>query len=449
MFKFDSFCFLCFTLLISCSKSTDSNNPNNNNTGNPNSDTATIRITSINPTHGPANTIDTISGQNFNKISVLDSVSINGKRVTLISKTAEKIIVQIPTRTGTGNIEIWYQGKLVQGPVFNYDSLLVVTTIAGSTEAASVNGQGINARFNNPQGIAVDLSGNIYVADSNAIRKISPSGNVTTLAGSLTGYGSYMDGVGTEARFCNTWGLAMGTDSFLYVGDHYNYRIRKVSLSGVVTTLAGISWWNNNSGPLGGQIDGNSTIATFNSPAGIAVDNQNNVYVADLNNHKIRKITAGGLVSSYAGGGYYNYGFMDGAAATSLFRTPHSVAIDPSGNLFVSEWENHRIRKITPNGIVSTMFGPLEPLLTGYTSLFLASALATDKYGNLFFAIPVGIIKVSPNGSIIRYATGGIGDMDGPVQIATFRSINDIVVDNNTGNLYLTDKYKIRKIEWQ
>lgn len=428
---------LCISFFTSCSKTDDPSIPV----------ISDITITSITPTHGPSNTIDTIIGKNFNKIPVLDSVLINGKRLTIISKTDEKIIVQIPALTGTGNIDIWYQGKLIRGPVFNYDSTFYVTTVAGSsTEAASLDGQGLNARFNNPQGIAVDQAGNIYVADSNAIRKITPQGNVTTLAGSLNGYGSYLDGTGSAARFSNTWGLAMGSDGFLYVGDHYNYRIRKVSLSGVVTTLAGITW---NGGPLDGFVDGNASIATFNTPAGITIDNQNNIYVADLYNHKIRKVTSAGIVSSYAGGSYYNYGFMDGPAASSLFYSPHAVAVDPSGNVFVSEWANHRIRKITPNGTVTTILGPSEPALTGYLNLFSSSALATDKDGNLFFAIPVGIIKRTPNGTIIRYATGGIGEIDGPVQIASFRQINGIAYEASTGNLYITDRYRVRKISWQ
>ena len=433
------FCFslLCSSFSLSCNKISDTNN----------STISDITITSISPTHGPSNTIDTIIGKNFDKIPVLDSVLLNGKKLTLISKSPEKIIVQIPTLAGTGNIDIWYQGKRIRGPIFNYDSVLFVTTLAGSsTEAASLDGQGLNARFNNPQGIAVDQLGNIYVADSNAIRKITPLGNVTTLAGSLTGFGSYLDGTGSAARFSNTWGLAIGIDGFLYVGDHYNYRIRKVSLSGVVTTLVGITW---NTGPLGGQIDGSASVATFNSPAGITLDNQNNVYVADLYNNKIRKITTGGMVSSYAGGSYYNYGFMDGPAATSLFFTPGAVAADPSGNVFVSDWGNHRIRKITPSGTVTTLLGSLEPSLTGITSLFFSSALTTDKDGNLFFAIPVGIIKMTPAGTIIRYATGGIGEIDGPAQIATYRSINGIAIDATTGNLYITDRYRIRKIAWQ
>jgi len=435
--------FLCYFFSVSCNKNTDTTNTIVNPTV---SDTAIV-ITSINPTHGSSNTITTIIGKNFDKILVLDSVLLNGKKMTVISKSQDQIIAQIPALAGTGNINVYFQGRITYGPVFNYDSVLMVTTLAGSsTVAASLDGQGLNARFNNPQGIAVDPTGNIYVADSNAIRKITPQGNVTTLAGSLTGYGSYLDGTGSAARFSNTWGLAMGTDGFLYVGDHYNYRIRKVSLSGVVTTLAGITW---NTGPSGGQIDGSASVATFNSPAGVTVDNQNNVYVADLNNNKIRKVTPSGMVSSFAGGGYYNYGFLDGPAATSLFFTPHAVAVDPSGNVFVSDGGNHRIRKISANGTVTTLLGPLEPTITGTGTLFSASALAADRDGNLFFAIPVGIIKMTPSGNIIRYATGGIGETDGPAQIATYRSINGIAIDAVTGDLYITDRYRIRKIGWQ
>jgi hypothetical protein len=99
--------------------------------------------------------------------------------------------------------------------------------------------------------------------------------------------------------------------------------------------------------------------------------------------------------------------------------------------------------------MVSTLLGPLEPSITGIGTLFLANALATDKYGNLFFAIREGIIKMTPSGNIIRYATGGVGETDGPAQIATYRSINGIAIDNATGDLYITDWHRVRKIAWQ
>jgi hypothetical protein len=178
------------------------------------------------------------------------------------------------------------------------------------------------------------------------------------------------------------------------------------------------------------------------------LDAQNNVYVADIGNNKVRKVTPTGFVSSLASSDYYNYGFLDGPVSTSLFFNPGAVAADPAGNIFVGDWENHRLRKIAPNGTTTTLLGPLEPSITGTSSLFQAIALATDKTGNLFFSIPVGIIKITPDGRIIRYATGGTGEVDGPVQIATYRSIRGIAVDES-GNLFITDNHRVRKIAWQ
>lgn len=405
-----------------------------------------ITITSLRPVHGPFGTIDTLIGKGFDKIPVLDSVLLNGKKLTLINRGPEQVIVKIPEMAGTGTIDIWYEGKVVHGPVFNYDSTLLVTTLAGSgREPGARDGQGLDARFYGPQGIALDGAGNVYVADlgNNAIRKITPQGTVTTLAGLLGEMGAYADGKGAAARFGAPTGLAIGPDGFLYVGDQYNFRVRKVSLSGDVTTLAGVTW---NTGPEGGQIDGSALVATFNAPFGVAVDSKNNVYVADQQNHKVRRITPTGVVSTLAGGDYYHYGHQDGPASTSLFYNTYAVAADPIGNIYVFEGDGYYyIRKITPNNTVSTVFGPKWPAGSDY--LFRGSALATDKAGNLFFSIPEGILKRTSDGKIIPYAVGGIGELDGPAQVATYRSIAGIAIDAS-GNLYITDNNRIRKIAW-
>lgn len=419
--------------LLSCSKSGES--------------ISDITITAIRPTHGPFGTIDTIFGKGFDKIPELDSVLLNGKKLTILSRSAEQVIVKIPEMAGTGTIDIWYDGKMIKGPVFNYDSSLYVTTLAGNgREPGALDGQGVAARFNEPQGIAVDKDGNVYVADmvNHSIRKITPQGVVTTLAGNINGPNGYVDGKGATARFSAPNGLAMGPDGFLYVGDHYNYRIRKVSLAGDVTTFAGILW---NTGPEGGQVDGAASVATFNAPYGVAADQQGNIYVADQYNNRVRKITANGMVSTLAGGGYYHSGHKDGPASTSLFYNTYAVATDLSQNVYVFEGEGYNyIRKITPNGMVTTLMGPNWPV--GSPDLFRGKALATDKAGNLFFSVPEGIIKYTPDGKIVRYAVGGIGEVDGPSQIATYRAINGIAADN-LGNLYITDNNRIRKIAWR
>jgi sugar lactone lactonase YvrE len=236
----------------------------------------------------------------------------------------------------------------------------------------------------------------------------------------------------------------MGPDGFLYVGDHNNFRIRKVSLTGNVTTLAGVIW---NTGPEGGQIDGDASVATFDAPYGVTVDRKGNVYVADLYNNKVRKVTPTGVVTTHAGGDYYHYGRKDGPAATALFYSPFHIAADPSGNIYVTEGQGSNfIRKISHDGIVTTVLGPVWP--EGSHDLFRGGTLATDKIGNLFISIPEGILKRTPDGTIIRYAVGGIGETDGPAQVATYGFINGIAVDE-MNNLYITDNNRIRKIEWR
>ncbi|MCE7996898.1 MAG: hypothetical protein HEP71_33360, partial [Roseivirga sp.] len=251
----------------------------------------------------------------------------------------------------------------------------VVTTLAGSG-MGSADGTGTAASFYDVRGLAVDASGNIYAADrgNNRIRKISPSGVVVTLAGSLPGDN---DGTGTTARFNNPMGIAVDASGNVYVGDTNNNKIRKISPSGVVTTLAGTG--------SRGSIDGAGTVASFNSPEGIAVDDSGNVFVADSNNDRIRKVTPSGLVSTFAGS---SRGSNDGTGTAARFYDPRGVAFDAQGNLFVTDGANNKIRKITPSAVVSTLAGSgsatsLDGIGTtaGFNS---PSRIAFDVFGNAY-----------------------------------------------------------------
>jgi sugar lactone lactonase YvrE len=223
----------------------------------------------------------------------------------------------------------------------------VVTTLAGSTSAGSGDGTGSAAGFNSPSGVAVDASGNVFVADSgnNKIRKITPAGIVTTLAGSGA-YGS-ADGVGRSASFYGPVGVAVDASGNVYVADQTNNEIRKITPAGVVTTLAGSI--------AAGSADGTSSAASFNNPSGVAVDASSNVYVADTGNNEIREITPAGVVTTLAGSGAY--GSADGTGSSASFNDPFGVAVDASGNVYVADIYNFEIRKITPAGVVSTVVG--------------------------------------------------------------------------------------------
>ncbi|GHU61064.1 hypothetical protein FACS189445_2630 [Spirochaetia bacterium] len=216
----------------------------------------------------------------------------------------------------------------------------VVSTLAGSGTAGFANDTGTAAQFNSLHGITTDGSGNLYVADSsnNRIRKIDATGVVTTFAGSTQGFA---DDTGTAAQFNSPNGITIdGSGNHLYVADTGNHRIRKIVIStGVVSSLAG------NGTP--GYSMGTGTAAMFNQPNGITIDGSGNLYVADTHNHRIRQIViSSGVVTLLAG--YGSPGYADGTGTAARFNQPNGITIDGSGNLYVADTVNHRIRKIAP-----------------------------------------------------------------------------------------------------
>jgi sugar lactone lactonase YvrE len=232
----------------------------------------------------------------------------------------------------------------------------LVTTLAGTGSGGFGNGTGIHdVMFNDPNGLVTDPSGNVYIADAgnNMIRKITPDGVVTTLAGFAGSYGfGSENGVGTAASFNGPMGIAMDASGNFYVADSVNCLVRKITPAGVVTTLAGTVG-------VTGSANGSGTAASFNDPYSVAVDSSGNIYVADYGNNLIRKITPAGVVTTLAvsagGTGSANAGAAN-AGATS-FKDPSGMAFDSSGNLYVADAGNNLIRKITPAGVMTTLAG--------------------------------------------------------------------------------------------
>ena len=326
----------------------------------------------------------------------------------------------------------------------------VVTTLAGSAgKAGSANGTNSVARFNTPFGVAVDSSGNIYVADTDndTIRKITPAGAVTTLAGKAATFGS-ADGTNNAARFYQPHGVAADSTGKVYVADYYNFAIRKITQAAVVTTLAGLP------AAFGGN-DGLGSVARFDSPSGVAVDTSNNVYVADTFTMTIRKITPAGAVTTLAGLGAAP-GTNDGTGSAARFYDPNAVAVDSSGNLYVADTGNHTIRKITPAAVVTTLAGLAGASGsadgTNSAARFNSpSGVAVDSSGNLYVADTGNqtIRKITPAGAVTTLAglVGAFGSDDGTGSAARFNAPFDLAVDSS-GNIYVGDSGNstIRKI---
>lgn len=290
-----------------------------------------------------------------------------------------------------------------------------VVTLAGQPQVpAATNGSGTNACFNEPAGIVVGANGTLYVADSgnNAIRAVATNGLVTTFAGQLGVPGS-RDGTGTNAQFNAPSGLAFDQSGNLLVSDTGNATVRKITPAGVVTTIAGVAGQS-------GYLDGAAGAAEFGAPLGLAVATNGNIYIVDSGNHVIRRLTSG-VVSTLAGNPNI-WGSADGLGTNALFNAPCGVALDGQGNLWVSDSDNDTIRKVTPGGLVSTAAGVVGMDGTNdgpvTTARFCRPAeLAFDARGNLLVADSFNhtVRKISTNGVVttISGQPGTTGSTDG------------------------------------
>lgn len=324
------------------------------------------------------------------------------------------------------------------------------STFAGNGSSGTVDGKSSVATFNRPSKISVDHFGNLYVADelNNKIRKITPDGIVTTLAGSGKA-GSENSNTGSKASFNRPGGIGVDKLGNIYVADVFNHKIRKITASGAVTTLAG-------NGHQGYVDDVKGLSAEFDFPVDVAVDDSGNVYVVDEGNNKIRKILPNGSVSTFAGSGAV--GSQDNRVGVlASFNQPNGIAVDQKGNVYVADQLNHKIRKITAAGVVTTLAGNGQAGSNDNTIGILAGfnnprGVAVDRIGNVYVG-DVGnqkIRKITPAGVVSTVAGSGVpGSHDNTNgSLAEFYFPDGTAIDS-LGNLYVADglNNKIRKIE--
>ncbi|WP_412850401.1 T9SS type A sorting domain-containing protein [Chryseobacterium sp. PMSZPI] len=288
-----------------------------------------------------------------------------------------------------------------------------VTTFAGSGTYGTVDGTGTAAQFSNPMGICKDAAGNLYVLSS-SIRKITPQGVVSTLPGNITDLPEL---------------IARDTAGNFYTTMNGRLGILKITPQGQASTFAGGTY---------GYADGPGTVARFTQIRGIAIDPAGNLYATDQDNHSIRKITPQGLVSTLAGNGIPDY--ADGTGNAARFNNPFGITMDTAGNLYVTDMGNNRIRKITPLGQVTTV------------ATSSADTITMDTAGNFYLVNTYGhqILKVTPQGQQSVLAGSTQGYAEGTGTAALFNEPVGITVGND-GNLYIADtgNSRIRKITLQ
>jgi sugar lactone lactonase YvrE len=327
-----------------------------------------------------------------------------------------------------------------------------VSTVAGQSQPGFVDGDNNLVLFNTPSGVALDSAGNIYVSDRNnhAIRKIDNTGAVYSFAGALPGNNNsfgFMDGLGSSAKFNAPEGLAIDKEGNIYVADQANHAIRKISTDGSVSTIAG----NGNSG----DIDGAADIATFNLPSAVAVDSKGNIYVADTYNNKIRKISPDGVVSTLAGNG--SAGIQDGPASEATFSNPAGIYVDAFDNIYVTEELNAQIRKIDKYGIVSTIAGNSQPgFVEGIgteAQFFYPKGIIGDEAGNLLIA-DMGnhiIRKIGADNYVSIFAGNGIASSENADMLtATFNNPVSLSTDTINKRILVAEQmgHNVRSIQY-
>ena len=316
----------------------------------------------------------------------------------------------------------------------------IMTTVAGNGTAgfSGDSGQAASAELNQPSGVAIDASGNIYIADTNnnRVRKVSPGGVITTVTGA--------GGVGFSPALSQPSAVFVDGSGNLFIADPGNYQIREVSASGVITTVAG-------SGTFGFSGDGGpATASDLNQPQGVFVDASGNIFIADTASFRIRKVTASnGNISTVAGNGTQGYAGDGGLATSAELNNPTGVFVDSAGNIYIADSGNNRVRKVSTSGNITTIAGTGT---AGYfgdnglaTSAFLynPTGVAVDTSGNVFIAVSTSsrIRMISTSGIITTVAGNGNAGFSGDSGPATSASLSHpkAIALDPSGDLFIAD----------
>lgn len=428
-----------------------------------------LTITAISPNTGGAGTSVEITGTGFSATASENTVTLNSKGCPVTTATTTKLTITIPADAGTGNITVTTGGRTAQSSIFTFipeEPPLAVTAITPTTGAkntiVTITGTGFNttAASNTvtlndktcvvTNATATQLTVVIPAGAGSGVLKVTTRGTTvdspafefvfTISVSTLAGSSSgFAEGTGTAAKFAQPYTAAVDADGNVYIADTNNHRIRKITPAGVVTTLAGST---------SGDTDGTGAEAKFNYPYGVATDAAGNVYVADTHNHKLKKITPAGMVTTLAGS---SGGSADGTGTEAQFYYLTGVAVGADGIIYVADKDNHKIRKVTPNGVVTTLAGSSSGYAegTGSAAKFSQPYTVAVHSGNIYVADAGNhrIRKITSEGVVSTLAGSSQGGADGTGEAAQFYYPYGVATDA-AGNVFVADTFnqKVRKI---
>lgn len=358
-------------------------------------------VLSLSPTEGIKSTEVIIHGANFAIDKDKNKVFFNGVPGTIKSNSASELKVTVPRGAGSGAVRVVVDNKDAFNQL-NFKYKLTVANLTGGEEIAHKDGPLAEARFEGINGMVADEEGNLFVTDGNYIRKISSDGIVTTIAGN--GEFALHNGAGDEASFAQPTGIAIDDIGNLYVADTYNHVIRKVTLDGLVTTLAGGGYpgFEDHGDPL------------FSHPEGIAVVSPNEIYIADTGNNRIRLLSSNGWASTVAGSGE-EPGYQDGPYYWSVLNAPSQIILGKLGELYFTEPSQNMIRRLQYDEVTTVAGAPDAGHVDGirkYARFAFPLGIALDKNDNLIVADAGSnfLRKITPAGAVTTI--GGNGDTE-------------------------------------
>lgn len=389
----------------------------------------------------------TVAGQAFTitQAGIYPTISTLAGGPSMPANAAAGASLSIPVSYGiaadsSGSV---YFASPTLNVVFKVGSNGVVTRIAGTGSAGQLGdgGPALSAELNSPTGVAVDSSGNVYIADTGneRVMKVSASGTINTVAGDGRCCNGGDGGPATLAGLYSPEGLAVDGAGNLYIADTGNHSIRMVNTSGIITTVAGTGFagYSGDGGPAAG--------AKLNAPSGVAVDGSGNLYIADRGNYRIRMVSTNGTISTFAGNGKCCYGGDNGPATSALLYLPSSVALDAAGNLYIADASNNRIRQVNSSGTIATFAGTGIAGFDGdggganKAKLWSPLGVAADTAGNLYITESgnLRVRRIASDGTIATLVGGAIND--GSKAVSGLLAQPSAVATDAAGNIYIAD----------